>query len=122
MDKQTAYVAATAGAMSVFFTLAAMKIKKNLIEIDTPMDPDLEIKEGRQTYLNNISYLQRDKDRENTDKQRKLQQQLNDDLFIIGIIKPSETGLLCFEDFDRIFRIIQKHATLRLDLLLEEEK
>jgi len=47
MDRQTAYVAATAGAMSVFFTLAAVKLRRNLIEVDTPIDPDEEMKESR---------------------------------------------------------------------------
>lgn len=50
---------------------------------------------------------------------------LEKDLFILGIIKPLLTEddryLLCFEDFDRVFRIVQKHAIMRLDIYLERE-
>lgn len=38
---------------------------------------------------------------------------LEEDLFIVGRIE-EEDGSLTFNDFDRLFRIIQKHATLRL--------
>ena len=43
----------------------------------------------------------------------------------MGIIKPLLTDddryLLCFEDFDRVFRIVQKHAIMRLEIYLERE-
>jgi hypothetical protein len=54
---------------------------------------------------------------------RLLDKILFNDLFIAGTVRPKEhtdTYLLSYEDFDRVFRIIQKHAILRLDLLLEE--
>ena len=54
-------------------------------------------------------------------KLKNLETMLEDDLFIIGIIQPQDDGLLAFEDFDRTFRLIQKHALLRLDILLEED-
>jgi hypothetical protein len=38
---------------------------------------------------------------------------LEEDLFILGRVE-EEDGTLSFNDFDRLFRIIQKHATLRL--------
>jgi len=41
---------------------------------------------------------------------------------VLGLINTQEdTGLLSYEDFDRLFRIIQKHATLRLDMMMQEE-
>lgn len=49
---------------------------------------------------------------------------LENDLFIAGLIRPQEYSdrySLTYEDFDRIFRIIQKHAIHRLDLELEDE-
>lgn len=49
---------------------------------------------------------------------------LLNDLFIIGIIRPiehSDRYLLTYEDFDRVFRVINKHAILRLDLLLADD-
>ena len=43
-----------------------------------------------------------------------LEKLLREDLFIIGNIEPDEDNLLSFSDFDRMFRIIQKHATFRV--------
>lgn len=54
---------------------------------------------------------------------RQLDKILKNDLFIAGLVRPKELTdrfLLSYEDFDRVFRLIQKHAMLRLDLLLEE--
>ena len=41
----------------------------------------------------------------------------------MGIVaKPMEDEeLLSFEDFDRLSRVIQKHAILRIDLMLEQD-
>ena len=44
---------------------------------------------------------------------------LEEDLFIIGKIEVEEDGLLSYNDFDRLFRIIQKHATFRVANELE---
>ena len=46
---------------------------------------------------------------------------LREDLFIIGNIEPDEDDLLSFSDFDRMFRIIQKHATFRVCQELEAD-
>ena len=58
-------------------------------------------------------------------KLKELDSLLEKDLFVLGIIKPLLTDddryLLCFEDFDRVFRIVQKHAIMRLDIYLERE-
>jgi len=65
--------------------------------------------------------MQREK--EHYEKMRLLDKILNNDLFIVGLVRAKEYTdryLLSYEDFDRVFRIIQKHAMLRLDLLLEE--
>ena len=54
---------------------------------------------------------------------RQLDKILKNDLFIAGLVRPKELTdrfLLSYEDFDRVFRLIQKHAMLSLDLLLEE--
>ena len=89
MDRQKLYVAVTAGAFSIFLTLAALKIKNNLVDVNAPVDPEDDDKEfNKESALQNISFIQREKDKENVEKQKKLQSQLNDDLFIIGIIKP----------------------------------
>lgn len=49
---------------------------------------------------------------------------LKNDLFLIGYIQKDEDGLISFNDLDRLVRIIQKHAYLRvaqrLDDLAEE--
>ena len=41
---------------------------------------------------------------------------LDNDLFIIGrvsLIKQGDKKVLNFEDYDRVYRIIQKHSTMR---------
>ena len=43
-----------------------------------------------------------------------LEKLLTEDLFIIGSIEADEDNLLAYDDFDRMFRLIQKHATLRV--------
>lgn len=48
-----------------------------------------------------------------------LKKQLEEDLFIIGKIEVEDDGLLSYNDFDRLFRIIQKHATFRVANELE---
>jgi len=48
-------------------------------------------------------------------------QMLKEDLFILGRIEEEEDGMLSFNDFDRLFRVIQKHATLRLIDELEND-
>lgn len=49
---------------------------------------------------------------------------LKNDLFLLGYIHKDEDGLISFNDLDRLVRIIQKHAYLRvaqrLDDLAEE--
>lgn len=39
---------------------------------------------------------------------------LQEDLFIMGRIELEEDGLLSYNDFNRIFRIVQKHAQFRV--------
>ncbi len=39
----------------------------------------------------------------------------------MGKVEPDEEGLLAFNDFDRLFRIIQKHATFRICAELEAD-
>lgn len=38
---------------------------------------------------------------------------LKDDLFILGKIEPESNGLLSLEDWDRIYRIVNKQVALR---------
>ena len=46
---------------------------------------------------------------------------LSNDLFILGIIKPiDDNGLLSYHDFDRVYRIIQKHARFRWSIVFNE--
>ena len=46
---------------------------------------------------------------------------LEEDLYTIGYITPQDdTGLLSFDDFDRVFRIIQKHGELLWDVVHNE--
>jgi hypothetical protein len=45
---------------------------------------------------------------------------LEDDLFLQGYIEKDEDGLLTYNDMDRLFRLIQKHAFLRLIKTLED--
>jgi hypothetical protein len=59
---------------------------------------------------------------EREEKMNELDRLLEEDLFTIGIIRANDhTDLLSYEDFDRVYRIIQKHANLRLNIILEEE-
>lgn len=58
---------------------------------------------------------------ESQQREEELNRSLEQDIFIMGIINPNEDGLLNFEDFDRLIRIIQKHAFIRLDIILEED-
>ena len=39
---------------------------------------------------------------------------LKNDLFLLGYIQKDEDGLISFNDLDRLVRIIQKHAYLRV--------
>jgi hypothetical protein len=49
---------------------------------------------------------------------------LKNDIFLLGYIEKDDDGLISFNDLDRLVRIIQKHAHLRvaskLDDLAEE--
>jgi hypothetical protein len=48
-----------------------------------------------------------------------LQLQLKKDLFVIGRIEPDEdSGLLTLEDWDRIFRVVNKHVDLNSDVVI----
>ena len=44
-------------------------------------------------------------------------------MFILGLIRPQETTqLLSYEDFDKLYRVIQKHASLRLELMMQDQR
>ena len=45
---------------------------------------------------------------------------LKNDLFLLGYITKDEDGLISFNDLDRLVRIIQKHAYLRVAQKLDE--
>ena len=70
-----------------------------------------------------LYYLMNRAETETTSKMthRELQKQLEADLFILGRIAVDEEGLLPFEDWDRIFRIVNKHVLLQSEVLLAQD-
>jgi len=46
---------------------------------------------------------------------------LDNDLFILGKIILQDDGLLKFSDFDRIYRIVLKHASIKLEDQIAEQ-
>jgi len=48
-----------------------------------------------------------------------LEELLKNDIFLLGYILKDDDGLIQFNDLDRLVRIIQKHAFLRVAQTLE---
>jgi hypothetical protein len=110
---------------SVMITYYALNLKKNAEEAAASGAQTKGANLNTSGISNNQGMknynIQREKD--HFEKMRQLDKLLKNDLFIGGLIRPREYSdryLLSYEDFDRVFRIIQKHAMLRLDLALEE--
>jgi hypothetical protein len=54
-------------------------------------------------------------------KTKEVEKILKEDLFIIGNIRPLvDQDLLSYDDFDRIYRIAQKHIRLRWNIVYNE--